>query len=199
MSTTEPESSPAKRLIRALSTRFEIDAARESRLESSCRLEVPTDNFAETNTAAVGLSSVSTLVCRGKGEIYGAGYVVPTFAVHWGVISRETLFHLRYDSRSKAVQFDWRAWRAKDGDSKYKVDEVGQTPYSTDQLIQIGLFIPSNMADCTGKKLVEEFGDYHTLFWNCQTFVKVYLRVICTPPVDAGQWTSEDTTYLVYP
>src|SRR5271156_195639 len=148
MSTTGPESSPEQRLIRALSTRFEIDSAQESHLESTCRPQVQTtENATDISPAAVGLSSVSTLVCRGKGEIAGTGYVVPKFAVHWGVIARETLFHLRYDSRSKAVQFDWRAWRAKDGDSKYKVDEVGQTPYSTDQLIETGTPLPLNMAD----------------------------------------------------
>jgi len=44
--------------------------------------------------------------------------------------------------------------------------------------------------------LVEAFGDYQTLFWNCQTFAKVFLRVVCKPPVEPSHWTSADTTYL---
>ena len=143
MSIPDPESAPEASLIRALSSRFEIDSTEESRLEIACRAQrVPTDNGSHTTPAEVGFSAVSTLVCRGKGEISGIGYVVPTFAVHWGVIVRETLFHLRYDSRNKAVQFDWRAWRAKEGNPKHKVDVVGQTQCSTDELIETGLCIP---------------------------------------------------------
>jgi hypothetical protein len=199
MSIPDPESAPEASLIRALSSRFEISSTEESRLEIACRPHrVPTDNGSHTSPAEVGFSAVSTLVCRGKGEISGIGYVVPTFAVHWGVIVRETLFHLRYDSRNKAVQFDWRAWRTVEGNPKHKVDVVGQTPYSTDELIETGPCIPQNEADHLGKKLVEAFGDYQTLFWNCQTFAKVFLRVVCTPPVEPSHWTSADTTYLVY-
>jgi len=54
--------------------------------------------------------------------------------------------------------------------------------------------IPQNQAQHPGKRLVEAFGDYQILFWNCQTFAKVFLRVICTPPVEASHWTS---TYVV--
>ena len=138
MSTAEPETTPESRLIRALSARFEIDSERESSFEATCSLQVQTDNASRTTPASVGLAPVSTLVCRGKGGIPGTGYVVPTFAVHWGVIVRASLFHLRYDSKNKAVQFDWRPWKPKDGDSRYDVDVVGQTPYSTDDLIEIG-------------------------------------------------------------
>lgn len=49
-----------------------------------------------------------------------------------------------------------------------------------------------------GEKLIAAFGDYHRIFWNCQTFAKVFLRVICgQPEADFGHWTSTDTTKLV--
>jgi hypothetical protein len=143
MSTTEPETNES-RLIRALSRRFEIDSERESGLETTCNSLIQTDNVSHTAPASVGLASVSTLVCRGKGGIPGTGYVVPTFAVHWGVIVRASLFHLRYDSKRKAVQFDWRPWKPKDSDSRHDVDVIGQTPYSTDDLIEIGTCIVSS-------------------------------------------------------
>lgn len=138
---TVPEISPESGLIRALSARFEINSEEESRLEASCSSQVQTNNEAQITPAAVGLASVSTLVCRGKGGLSGIGYVVPTFAVHWGVIVRRSLFHLRYNSKKKSVEFDWRRWEPKEGDSRYDVDDVGQTPYSTDDLIEIGILI----------------------------------------------------------
>jgi hypothetical protein len=51
-----------------------------------------------------------------------------------------------------------------------------------------------------GEKLIAAFGDYHKIFWNCQTFAKVFLRNICgKPEADFGHWTSTDTTKLVSP
>ena len=197
MSSVEARSGPEVGLIRALSTRFEIDSANESRLEAACRPEDLPDNWPRQRPTAVGLSSVSTLVCRGKGEILGVGYVVPTFAVHWGIIVRNILFHLRYNSKTKEVQFDFRPWRPRDSDSKYDVHAVGETSHSTDELIEIGGRFPQNLGNKAGNKLIEAFGDYHSLFWNCQTFAKIFLKVICRPPVEAGSWTSADTTYLV--
>jgi hypothetical protein len=140
MSIPEPETSSESRLIRALSSRFEINSDQESRLETACTPQVEINKSSRTVPASVGLASVSTLVCRGKDGLLGSGYVVPSFAVHWGVIARQTLFHLRYHSKIKSVQFEWRKWRPADGGSRYDVDAVGQTPYSTDDLIEIGTF-----------------------------------------------------------
>src|SRR5277367_6514956 len=80
------------------------------------------------------------------------------------------------------------AWRSQEGNSEHKV--VGRTPYSTDERIETCHCIPQNQAQHPGKSLVEAFGDYQILSWNCQTFAKVFLRVICTPPVEASHWTS---------
>jgi hypothetical protein len=137
MSTAEHETVSESGLIHALSVRFTIDPERESALEIACSPRGRADNAPQNASASVALTSVSTLVCRGKG-ISGSSYVVPTFAVHWGVIVRGSLFHLRYDSKNKAVQFNWHTWKSKDGDPRYEVTEVGHTPYSTDDLIEIG-------------------------------------------------------------
>ena len=48
--------------------------------------------------------------------------------------------------------------------------------------------------------MIEAFGDYHRVFWNCQTFAKCFLQVICeesTASFDA--WTIADTSNLVSP
>lgn len=158
MSTVAHETSPESGLIRALSARFEIDTDRESDLEVACSPQIQIDHAPQTAAAAVGLASVSTLVCRGKGGMSGTGYVVPTFAVHWGVIVRASLFHLRYDSKNKAVRFDWRPWEPKEGDSRYDVDVVGQTPYSTDDLIEIGIRIFRHWLNIQGRSLFKHSG-----------------------------------------
>jgi hypothetical protein len=43
---------------------------------------------------------------------------------------------------------------------------VGTTIFNADELRDIGA------------RMIDEFGDYHRVFWNCQTFAKCYLRVI---------------------
>src|SRR5271154_1762540 len=107
MSTAEHETIPEPGLILALSARFTIDSERESALETACTPQVRVDNAPQSTSASVSIASVSTLVCRGKGSMSGTSYVVPTFAVHWGVIVRTTLFHLRYSSKNKTVRFNW--------------------------------------------------------------------------------------------
>ena len=66
-----------------------------------------------------------------------------------------------------------------------KVDEVGLTRFLIPQITRIG------------REMIDAFGDYHLLFWNCQMFAKCFLRVISD---DSGttfdQWTSADVTNL---
>jgi hypothetical protein len=123
-------------LLNSLASRFSIDTDEQARLEATCSLEPVTS----TNTSVqVGIAKVSTLVCTGKGSLPGTNYIVPPFAVHWGVIVRHTLFHLRYNSKQKSVKFRWQPWDQTENGSKPKVDPVGTTKYSTDQIITIGI------------------------------------------------------------
>jgi hypothetical protein len=125
MSTAEHETIPQPRLILAPSARFTIDPERQATLETACSPQVRVDNAPESTSASVSLTSLPTLVCRGKGSMPGTSYVVPTFAIHWGVVVRTTLFHLLYYSKSKTVQFNWHTWEPKDGDSRYEITKVG--------------------------------------------------------------------------
>ena len=45
--------------------------------------------------------------------------------------------------------------------------------------------------------MIREFGSYHKVFWNCQTFAKCYLRVV-TGKIEAkfDDWTLADTSRL---
>ena len=47
--------------------------------------------------------------------------------------------------------------------------------------------------------MVEAFGDYHRVFWNCQTFAKCFLQIICGKPATFDAWTLADATTLVCP
>ena len=58
---------------------------------------------------------------------------------------------------------------------------VSQTCYNTDQL------------NALGWAMIREFGSYHKVFWNCQTFVKCYLQVITRDhEANFSNWTLAD-------
>jgi len=124
---------------------------------------------------------------------WSSAIVVPPFACHWGIVvgepNTQRLFHLLFcdgarpgtSTTNDNIQFDdFRLRRPLENGHL-----VGQTRYNTDQLVAIG------------NAMVKEFGTYHKLFWNCQTFAKCYLRVI-TGELDAtfDHWTSADTSRL---
>jgi hypothetical protein len=183
-------------LLNSLASRFSINTDEQARLEEACRLLEP-NTSANTASVQVGIAQVSTLVCTGKGSLPGTTYVVPPFAVHWGVIVRRTLFHLRYNSKQKSIKFCWQPWDQTQNGSRHKVDLVGTTKYNTDDIITIGIHGMKRLM--IGEKLISAFGDYQRLFWNCQIFAKVFLRAICEESeVEFGHWTSADTTKLIH-
>jgi len=129
--------------------------------------------------------------------------VVPSFASHWGVVvgvpGARTLYHLVFDKdediasdarpdsiigRRRAVKLDYSAWN-KDRDNA-PTEYVGDTQYSHEQRIEIG------------NKLLEAFGSYHRVFWNCQAFAKCYLEIVCTSRAASFQtWTLADAASMV--
>jgi len=125
--------------------------------------------------------------------------VVPPFACHWGIIvgkperpRSQMLYHLilapgagdevrSSQVENKHIQFHVTSLSAPLENMKY----VGQTQYNTDQLAELG------------RAMIDEFGNYHRVFWNCQTFAKCYLRVITgDKDADFESWTSADTSRL---
>ena len=62
--------------------------------------------------------------------------------------------------------------------------DVGFTEYDHEERIRIGY------------DMIKEFGNYHRVFWNCQTFAKCYLAVITNDAAVFDNWTAADTTAL---
>lgn len=131
----------------------------------------------------------------------GTSYLVPSFAVHWGLVIRHSLFHLRYfpDVPVKKVRFVLSLWEEDMKKEGHELRVIGSTHYNTDQLVEIGIqLLVSNILTYKGKALVDGFGDYHKLFWNCQTFAKIFLSKICNNPnAEFPHFTSSEVTQLV--
>ena len=104
--------------------------------------------------------------------------VVPAFAVHWGVVVGPTIYHLEFEDGNDAdleshdpsrvgtpICFTFTKWK-RPAECLEALPIVGNTKFEHIQVCEIG------------EKLVEEFGNYHRLFWNCQVFAKCFLRLI---------------------
>jgi hypothetical protein len=126
---------PKQKVVRALSSQFTIGAQEEAQFAQESTLG-PQERTPNPHPAAqVHIAPVHTLVCTGKGTFPGTNYAVPTFAVHWGVIVRGVLFHLKYNGRKKEISFQIQLWEST---TSYQVDKVGHTTYVTDDIIKIG-------------------------------------------------------------
>lgn len=104
------------------------------------------------------------------------GVVVPAFASHWGVVVGSLLYHLTFREHANAqlatsdfaregkpIQF---SVTLATEDKIMQSQIVGETKYDSEGLIKIG------------KALIESFGSYHRLFWNCQVFADCFLYLI---------------------
>jgi len=145
----------------------------------------------------VTLLPVSTYVHDSKDPDFGSASVhpkKPPFASHWGIVVGDLLggrpaflFHLvmRCNGADHKIEF---AVSKVNLESRWivgaSVKPVGETRYSIWELSDIG------------DQMIKVFGNYHTVFWNCQTFAKCYLRVITGTDAAFAQWTSADATNL---
>jgi hypothetical protein len=160
---------------------------------------VASENHAEpASSRVVRVAKVRTYILQnGKGLTGMEGYVFPPFASHWTVIVGPeddlVLYHLTFvdswaarlcppSGASREVQFSFR--------------ELSQLPLGA---IDVGNTILDDSAlRRTGKRMIELFGSYHRVFWNCQTFANCYLRVITgNRNATFPALTSGDTANLV--
>ena len=107
------------------------------------------------------------------------GIAVPPFASHWGVVVDGLLYHLTFSRNPAEVRnesslkdfarhgkpIEFTVTRAKK-DMLDKSESVGVTKFGSRELIEIG------------DALIEAFGNYHRLFWNCQVFADCFLELI---------------------
>lgn len=153
-------------------------------------------DIASADPLPVTLLPVSTYVNEAKSPDFGLAYAYPKqppFASHWGIIIGDPAFggafllHLLLRGEGAARCAEFYVTNVKRG-SRWLVDAavqpVGQTKYSIPDLTRIG------------DEMIEVFGNYHLVFWNCQTFAKCYLRVVTGDDAVFTQWTSADVTNL---
>jgi len=134
---------------------------------------------ADLGTRELKLHSVQSYISPGKmlkGSKFSA-IAVSAFAVHWGVVVGRTLYHLVFQDEEDS-QLEWSdvsrqgkpirvaAQLLKSGTACDQYPTVGHTPFNHEERVKI--------AD----RLIEAFGDYHRLFWNCQVFAECFLRII---------------------
>lgn len=104
------------------------------------------------------------------------GVLVPSFATHWGIVVGKTLYHLTFRNPDHAkIEFGDLARHGKpikftaticDKGSFDDCPVVGHTKYDHMALVDIG------------QALIEAFGNYHRLFWNCQVYAQCFLHLI---------------------
>jgi len=133
----------------------------------------------EHRPSSLALAEVRTYVHDMKTSPWagGPGVSVPSFACHWGVVVNDTLYHLVFQDAADAnsdlkafaregrpIVFGHTSPAAKVTLGPGKV--AGTTKYRSTELEDIG------------KALIDAFGDYHGLFWNCQVFADCFLYLI---------------------
>jgi hypothetical protein len=151
---------------------------------------------AAATTVPVTLLPVSTYVSEAKSPDSGLAYTYPKqppFASHWGIVIGDPdvggafLLHLMLRGQGEARRACFRVTNVTRNDEwlmDAAVQPVGQTTYMLPELTRIG------------EEMIQVFGSYHLVFWNCQTFAKCYLRVITGDNSVFTQWTSTDVTNL---
>jgi hypothetical protein len=144
----------------------------------------------------VRMAEVKTYVHQADKTFPGFAMITPAlppFASHWGVVVGDpndvaTLYHLVLktdDDGNRAVLFVPTAVTPESHWIQFgTMKDVGFTEYDHEDRIRIG------------KKMIKEFGNYHCVFWNCQTFAKCYLAVITDNAAVFDNWTAADTTAL---
>jgi hypothetical protein len=150
-----------------------------------------------SDTLPVNILPVSSYVSQAKTSVGYSNIIpnLPPFATHWGIIvgtpvrkPTAYLLHLilqEDEDGNRSIEFAMNNIGLESRTFKGGVvQHVGETRFSLSELIEIGT------------EMIEAFGNYHIVFWNCQMFAKCYLRVITGSDAAFSQWTSADVTNL---
>lgn len=131
----------------------------------------------------VSLAQVSTYIYQSEisKNIGNKRIVFPTFASHWAVIVSEPDYpdtdlhgyHLTFEEEAAAQLTPPPNTSRRVVFSSMLLDkppigakQVGTTYFSHPERMKIG------------RTMIEAFGSYHRVFWNCQHFARLYLSVI---------------------
>jgi hypothetical protein len=178
---------------------LELPLPRAKDIAEKLRKEIPPP---EGNPqTAVAQYEVRSLVIYSKDPKTPFSYAVPNMPpqmAHWTVHvddgikqGQGYLCHLVLkefvdeDGKTRLrVAWDFRMRDLGEGWEDGKLKVVGYTKYGPTELIRIGM------------RMIEEFGDYHVVFWNCQMFAKCFLSVITADEGVWDTWTSADAASL---
>ena len=199
--------SDTNEIINQLSDKFEVSKQTEDVLFTHAALpaDSSTTQSPQSQGSVVGVTtSVSTFVAQKNFQ----NFAVPHFASHWGVVcdfgrDSKVLFHLLFNPNTRKVIFDGTTW--KDEWSRHSITYIGRSCYDFPRVNGIGTLSTLKIRSINyqiGTRLKKEFekvGDYHVIFWNCQLFTKLFLRLICQEPkeINFDMWSASDVTRLV--
>jgi len=154
----------------------------------------------ERRGSEVRIAEVHTYVqqvYKGHDSPWNPRVVVPAFASHWGIVvagegGTQFLYHLILTEAGEGNDADSTVTNDKIQFNAHHLTKplsntklVGTTSYGVEELLTVG------------KNMIKAFGNYHRVFWNCQTFAKCYLRVITGDHyADFDEWTAGDTSRL---
>jgi len=174
---------------------LEISLDCAKRIAAKISAEIPPQGPSPTPIAQYQVQSL-VIESRIKPDV-GTMYIAPSlppFASHWAVVvgdidSRDggRLCHLVLAEFEGNMGVRWED-RCVYGQDTFiqrgQLTRLGYTKYHEYQLVTIG------------RRMIDEFGDYHTVFWNCQMFAKCFLRVITDDEAVWDKWTSADVASL---
>ena len=159
-------------------------------------IPVPSGPLQHVNVGRVGTYIYQTELSKTTGNMR---IIFPTFASHWAVMVFDTDspqqdghgYHLTFQdpdaaqltpppSTSREVVFMGTLLESMPDGMK----EVGTTRFSHPDRMKIG------------RAMIKAFGSYHRVFWNCQHFARLYLKVITDGLGAFDEWTLSQTSNL---
>jgi hypothetical protein len=135
-------------------------------------------NLYKSISRAVRVAEVRTYVHNVKTLRTGtfSGMAVPAFASHWGVMIDSTLYHLVFRNPNDA-QLDFTDFARNGKPIKFYASTVEQDSVDSGKVIGHTIYEHRELMSI-GNALIESFGSYHRLFWNCQVFADCFLTLV---------------------
>jgi hypothetical protein len=196
----EPLVNTLKRLEGKLKANEEMRVSKEDERDIVERLMVAGGARGRMASEVSIVAQVHTYVQqvhKGHDSPWNSTVVVPAFASHWGIVvgspgARQFLYHFIFTEAAESNAPSSTVANDKIRFNTHHVTKplsntklVGTTSYSMDELMTVG------------ENMIKAFGNYHRVFWNCQTFAKCYLRVVTVDQLaDFDDWTAADTSRL---
>ena len=186
-----------KRLEAKMKATGEMQLSREDEIDIVDRSMVAGRTRAGSEVRIAEVHTYVQQVSKRCDSPWNPRVVVPAFASHWGIVvgsegETQFLYHLvlteteEPNASASTVAYDKIQFNAHHLTKPLSnTKSVGRTSYGVEELLMVG------------KNMIKAFGNYHRVFWNCQTFAKCYLRVITGDRLaDFDEWTAADTLRL---